>query len=117
MHRKPLFHASVGCQFAVAAATRSWRARVKIWFSRLVEVSDLTRNPPSRWGRCAIGGHGDTNAIGTKLAAEDIDVHLDRSLGASGGEYQSVIITPPNGSAEATGMNEIVSRDARHKSC
>ena len=39
---------------------------------------------------------------------------LIRSRGASGGEYQSVMITPPNGSAELSGKKEMVSRDARH---
>ncbi len=34
------------------------------------------------------------------------------SFGACGGEYQSVIITPPNGSADAIGKEETTSNDA-----
>ena len=40
---------------------------------------------------------------------------LNRSRGVSGGVYQSVMITPPNGSAEFSGMNETVSSAARHR--
>src|SRR5258708_10959143 len=40
---------------------------------------------------------------------------LKRSSGVSGGAYQSVMITPPNGSAEASGMNAIESSEARHR--
>src|SRR5262249_28576240 len=40
---------------------------------------------------------------------------LKRSLGDCGGEYQSVMMTPPNGSAETSGMNATVSSDARHR--
>src|SRR5277367_6009404 len=32
-----------------------------------------------------------------------------RSLGSSGAEYQSVMITPPNGSADCSGRNDRVS--------
>src|ERR1700679_716481 len=35
-----------------------------------------------------------------------------RSLGSSGAEYQSVMITPPNGSADCSGRNDKVSRVA-----
>src|SRR5207302_3796595 len=42
-------------------------------------------------------------------------VILRRSSGVSGGEYQSVMMTPPNGSAEASGMKESVSSEARHR--
>jgi hypothetical protein len=38
-----------------------------------------------------------------------------RSLGVAGAEYQSVMMTPPNGSAEAKGMKAIVSSEARHR--
>jgi hypothetical protein len=38
-----------------------------------------------------------------------------RSLGVSAGVYQSVMMTPPNGSAETSGMKLMVSRDARHR--
>ena len=38
---------------------------------------------------------------------------LKRSFGESGGLYQSVMMTPPNGSADASGMNETVSSVAR----
>ena len=38
-----------------------------------------------------------------------------RSLGLSGAEYQSVIITPPKGSAEVIGIKETVSSVARHR--
>ena len=34
---------------------------------------------------------------------------LKRSFGWSGGLYQSVMMTPPKGSAEASGMNDTVS--------
>src|SRR5215813_6582623 len=40
---------------------------------------------------------------------------LKRSLGDCGGEYQSVMMTPPNGSAETSGMNDTVSSEARHR--
>jgi hypothetical protein len=35
-------------------------------------------------------------------------------LGVAEGEYQSVMITPPKGSAESSGMKETVSSEARH---
>src|SRR6516165_749487 len=38
---------------------------------------------------------------------------LKRSLGVEAGEYQSVMITPPKGSAESKGMKETVSSEAR----
>src|SRR5215469_14841458 len=38
---------------------------------------------------------------------------LKRSLGVEAGEYQSVMITPPKGSAESSGMKETVSSEAR----
>src|SRR3954449_11648382 len=38
-----------------------------------------------------------------------------RSLGAAGAEYQSLMIVPPNGSAECSGINEMVSRLARQR--
>ena len=37
---------------------------------------------------------------------------LKRSFGVSGGLYQSVMIVPPKGSAEASGMNDTVSSEA-----
>ena len=40
---------------------------------------------------------------------------LKRSAGLSGGEYQSVMITPPKGSAEDSGMKDTVSRVARQR--
>ncbi len=40
---------------------------------------------------------------------------LKRSSGDSGGEYQSVMMTPPNGSAEASGMKARVSSEARQR--
>ena len=42
-------------------------------------------------------------------------VALNRSFGVSGGEYQSVRITPPKGSAETIGMKASVSSEARHR--
>src|ERR1700744_2427810 len=42
-------------------------------------------------------------------------VALKRSPLVPGGVYQSVMITPPKGSAEASGMNEIVSNAPRHR--
>ena len=38
-----------------------------------------------------------------------------RSLGVSAGVYQSVMMTPPNGSAETSGMKLMVSSEARHR--
>src|ERR1051325_4047916 len=38
-----------------------------------------------------------------------------RSLGVAGAEYQSVMITPPNGSADCSGMKDSVSRVACHR--
>src|SRR5579863_1639654 len=40
---------------------------------------------------------------------------LKRSLGVSAGLYQSVMMTPPNGSADASGMNDTVSSVARQR--
>ena len=40
---------------------------------------------------------------------------LKRSFCDCGGEYQSVMITPPKGSAEAKGIKDMVSSDARHR--
>ena len=39
-------------------------------------------------------------------------VTFSRSLGALGATYQSVMITPPNGSALASGMKDRVSSEA-----
>jgi len=40
---------------------------------------------------------------------------LKRSLGVVGGLYQSVMMTPPKGSAEASGMKLTVSSEARQR--
>jgi hypothetical protein len=40
---------------------------------------------------------------------------LKRSSRTSAGEYQSVMITPPKGSAEVSGMKEMVSKEARQR--
>src|SRR5262245_66288536 len=42
-------------------------------------------------------------------------VALKRSFGDAGSEYQSVMMTPPKGSAEASGMKFSVSSEARHR--
>src|SRR6185369_14124331 len=40
---------------------------------------------------------------------------LNRSVGDCGGVYQSVMMTPPKGSAETSGMKATVSSEARHR--
>src|ERR1700761_5730480 len=42
-------------------------------------------------------------------------VALNRSPVVPGGEYQSVMMTPPNGSAEDSGMNAMVSSAPRQR--
>ena len=56
----------------------------------------------------------DAQAVGPQLAVEDVDLDLEALVGRLEGVYQSVMITPPKGSAETSGMKERVSSEARH---
>src|SRR5215469_1544445 len=102
--------AAAYCWFE-AVLRRIWRARARMAFSRSVPVflstGASTQLPlPSRVWRKTLAR--TPSARSSRLRMKMFT--LKRSSGVCGGLNQSVMITPPNGSAEASGMNETVSR-------
>src|SRR5476651_1202089 len=98
-------------------ATRSWRARVRIAFSISVLVCGSTwasPQPPLLALVCCL--KTDTRTPSARNSrSRMVTWTFNRSLGDSDGVYQSVMITPPNGSAEMSGMKLMVSSEARHR--
>src|SRR5262249_4976118 len=97
-------------------AIRSCRARVRMAFSSSTPVSGVTAASAqlplsSRCWRKTVARTPSARSSRPRMTI----FTLSRSSDASGGVYQSVMMTPPNGSAEASGMKEIVSSEARHK--
>ncbi len=68
------------------------------------------------YSRPSAEGNGLGPRGGPVVGVEGLRARLSPAIpDVSGGACQSVMTTAPKGSAEFTGMNEIVSRDARHK--
>ena len=59
--------------------------------------------------------HRDLQAVGAQARSRIRTWTLRRSSGCPAGWYQSVMIRPPNGSAEASGMKSSVSSVARQR--
>src|SRR6185437_1526302 len=96
-----------------AVERRICRARVRMEFSRsrpvLGSTGASTHWPlPSRVWRNTVTR--TPSARNSRLRMRMLT--LNRSLGVPRGLYQSVMMVPPNGSAEAIGMNDIVSSEA-----
>ena len=94
---------------------RSSRARVRMVFSMSGLGAGVDRRSPSRPGSARLPEDRDLDAVGAQFAVEDVDRELEALVGLSGGAYQSVMITPPNGSADTSGMKSMVSSAARHR--
>ncbi len=93
---------------------RSSRACASTMFSiRRLRRVDRRIDPLAVLLHLAEQRHPD--AVGAQLPAQDIGGRLEPFVGRRGGVYQSVMITPPNGSAEASGMNFSVSSAPRHR--
>lgn len=98
-----------------SAFWRSSRARVRIRFSSLVVVSgsgsaSIQSSPFRSCFHKATRSASDLNLLSRIYTAS-----LNRSEVVSSGTYQSVMITPPNGSADASGIKEEVSSEARQR--
>jgi hypothetical protein len=98
-----------------SAAMRSSRALVRMLFSMSVRVwgstaaSTQPRSSPT-WRNT------DTLTPSARSTRSRMKtVSLNRSVGVSGGAYQSVMITPPNGSAWDSGRKSTVSSAARQR--
>lgn len=59
--------------------------------------------------------NGDANTVAAQFTAQDIGGGLETFPDDVGGVYQSVMMTPPNGSAEASGMKLSVSSAPRQR--
>ena len=112
----------VGCHLKAAtgsrqfrAAMRSSRARVRMAFSRSMPVVSPTcasfQVPPPLTCRKTRARTPSARKSRPRMKT----LTLKRSSGLSGGEYQSVMITPPKGSAEDKGMKDTVSSEARQR--
>ncbi len=96
---------------------RSCRARVRMAFSMSMLVRGSTwasTQPPPLPPACCLNTATRTPSALSSRSRMVIWTFM-RSLGCSAGVYQSVMMTPPNGSAETSGMKLMVSSEARHR--
>src|SRR5690625_1238475 len=111
--RGPALSIQPASQFS--PAMRSWRARVRIASSisrpLVSELGASIQVPPSRTCRKTVARTPSARRSLPRMSR----LTLKRSFGVSGGVCQSVMMTPPKGSAEASGRKLSVSRDARQR--
>ena len=88
-----------------------WRSRSRCW------CADRPGHRPSccPWAACCCLNTETRTPSARNSRSRMVIWTFMRSLGASAGVYQSVMITPPNGSAETSGMKLMVSSEARHR--
>jgi hypothetical protein len=82
--------------------------------SMLVRV-DLARRPKTALGEVCCLKTATRTPSARNSRSRMVTWTFMRSLGVSAGVYQSVMMTPPNGSAETSGMKLMVSSEARHR--